>query len=81
LIHPRFELGSNEVIKMMVSQGLGVAILSQHSLNRFTHMPQIKILDVEHFPIQQQWYVAYPQGKWVSRIMKLFTDFALDRTL
>lgn len=74
-IKMRMELGSTEAIKQAIIGGLGVSVLSQHTLALDVPMQQLAILDVEGFPIQRDWYVAYPSGKQLSVVARTFLDF------
>jgi LysR family transcriptional regulator, low CO2-responsive transcriptional regulator len=68
----RMELGSNEAIKQAVVGGLGVSVLSEHTLVMDAPAGQIAVLDVEGFPIQRHWYVVYPAGKQLSVVARTF---------
>jgi DNA-binding transcriptional LysR family regulator len=70
----RLELGSNEAIKQAIAGGLGISVLSKHTLrNEFSN--EFTILDVQHFPIERYWYAAYLNGKQLSVIAKTFLDY------
>jgi DNA-binding transcriptional LysR family regulator len=71
----RMELGSNEAIKSAVIGGLGISVLSRHTLPKDITTDQLTLLDVEGFPIERQWYVAYPKGKQLSVVAKAFLDY------
>ena len=71
----RMELGSNEAIKQAIVGGLGVSVLSRHTLALDAPMGQLAILDVENFPIERHWYVAYPRGKQLSVVARAFLDY------
>lgn len=73
----RMELGSNEAIKHAVVGGLGLSVLSLHTLTLEGPDGPVAILDVEGFPIMRQWYLVYPKGKELSLVAKAFLDFAL----
>lgn len=73
----KLELGSNEAIKQAISGGLGISVLSRHSLNGREYS-DLTILDVEHFPIEQQWSVAYLSGKHLSVVAQTFLDYLLS---
>ncbi len=73
----RMELGSNEAIKQAIVGGLGVSVLSRHTLTLDAAMGQLAILDVEHFPILRYWYTAYPKGKQLSVVARTFLDYLL----
>jgi len=70
----RMELGSNESIKQGISGGLGLAVISQHTLTS-GDMNELTILDVENFPLSWQWYVGYPHGKRLSVVARTFIDY------
>jgi LysR family transcriptional regulator, low CO2-responsive transcriptional regulator len=71
------ELSSNEAIKQAIAGGLGISVLSQHSLDLETQNGLLTILNVEGFPIQRHWYVIYPMGKQLSVAAQTFLDFSI----
>lgn len=71
----RMELGSNEAIKQAVAGGLGLAILSQSTLNLDPSDRDLTILNVDGFPIQRHWYVVRPRHKQLSVVAQTFLDF------
>jgi DNA-binding transcriptional LysR family regulator len=74
----RMELGSNEAIKHGVVGGLGLSVLSLHTLTLEGASGPVAILDVEGFPIQRQWYLVYPRNKELSVVARAFLEFALE---
>jgi DNA-binding transcriptional LysR family regulator len=73
----RMELGNNESIKQAVLTGLGISVLSRHTLA--LHDPaQFAVLDVQGFPIIRQWYAVYPAGRQRSVVARTFLDFLLS---
>lgn len=74
----RMELGSNEAIKQAVAGGLGVSVLSRHTLPSDGPTGPLAVLDVEHFPILRHWYVAHPRGKQLSVVARTFKDYLLS---
>ncbi|UCE88592.1 MAG: LysR family transcriptional regulator [Pseudomonadota bacterium] len=74
----RMELGSNEAIKHAVVGGLGLSVLSLHTLTLEGAEGPVAILDVEHFPIMRQWYIVYPKGKELSLVARTFLEFAIS---
>jgi DNA-binding transcriptional LysR family regulator len=74
-IKVRMELGSNEAIKQAIVGGLGVSVLSRHTLALDAPMGQLAVLDVEGFPIVRHWYVAHPRGKQLSVVARTFLDY------
>ena len=74
-INFRMELGSNEAIKQAVAGGLGISVLSAHTLALEKSVNELVVLDVEGFPIRRQWYVAYSKGKQLSVVAQTFLEF------
>ncbi len=74
-LNVRMELGSNEAIKQAIVGGLGISVLSRHTLALDTAMDELVILDVEHFPIRRQWYAVYPSGKQPSVVAQTFLEY------
>ena len=72
----KLELGSNEAIKQAIAGGLGISVLSRHTLITDAH--EFSILDVQHFPIKRTWYIAYPAGKNLSIVAKTYYEYLLD---
>jgi LysR family transcriptional regulator, low CO2-responsive transcriptional regulator len=71
----KLELGSNEAIKQAIAGGLGISVLSLHTL-----LPtgDLAVLDVEHFPIKRNWYMVYPNGKQLSIVARTYYDYLLE---
>jgi DNA-binding transcriptional LysR family regulator len=74
----RMELGSNEAIKHAIVGGLGLSVLSLHTLTLEGPDGPVAILDVEGFPIMREWYLVYPRGKELSLVAQAFLEFALE---
>ncbi|TAE58022.1 MAG: LysR family transcriptional regulator, partial [Nostocales cyanobacterium] len=72
----KLELGSNEAIKQAIAGGLGISVLSRHTLLTDAH--EFSILDVQHFPIKRTWYIAHPTGKQLSIVARTYYDYLLD---
>ena len=71
----RMTLGSNEAIKQAILGGLGISVLSRHTLTLDSHKDQLAILDVNGFPINCQWHYAYPSGKKLSIVAQTFLAY------
>lgn len=69
------ELGSNEAIKQAVIGGLGLSILSHHTLALDAPTGQLVVLDVEGLPINRYWHYAYPAGKQLSVVAQVFLEY------
>ncbi len=69
------EIGSNEAIKHAVASGLGIAVMSLHTVVLEGGAAPLAVLDVEGFPIQRSWYAVYPKGKQLSAAAEAFIEF------
>jgi LysR family transcriptional regulator, low CO2-responsive transcriptional regulator len=76
----RMELGSNEAIKQAIIGGLGISILSRHTLGT-DGMGEPAVLDVEGFPVVNQWHIGHPHGKQLSVVASAFLDYLLRRMM
>jgi LysR family transcriptional regulator, low CO2-responsive transcriptional regulator len=74
----KLDLGSNEAIKQAIAGGMGLSVLSKHTLALEGVNNQLAILDVEGFPIERHWYVVHPSGKQLSAIAKAFYDYLMN---
>jgi LysR family transcriptional regulator, low CO2-responsive transcriptional regulator len=74
----KLELGSNELIKQAIADGLGISVVSQHTLIPESVTSGLAILDVEHFPIKRNWYIVYPEGKKLSLIARTYCQYQLE---
>jgi DNA-binding transcriptional LysR family regulator len=73
----QLDLGSNEAIKQAIAGGLGISVLSLHTVALEGPTSQLTLLDVQGFPIERYWYAAYPNGKQLSIVARTFLDYLL----
>ncbi len=52
------EIGSNETIKQAVMAGMGIALLSAHTIAAEVADGRVVVLDVEGLPVVRTWYVV-----------------------
>lgn len=69
------EMNTNGAIKQGVEEGLGMGIVSIHTLERELEGGRLVVLDVESFPIMRQWFMVHRAGKRLSAIATQFADF------
>jgi len=72
------EMTSNEAIKQAVEAGLGLGIVSIHTLALELEARWLVVLDVREFPILRHWYVVQRQGKRLSPVAQAFKDFVIN---
>jgi LysR family transcriptional regulator, low CO2-responsive transcriptional regulator len=78
-VQVKLELNSNDAIKQAVVEGLGLAVLSMHSLTA-TDLDRLAILKVEGFPIHRQWHVIFLKEKKLSFVARTFLDYLLEES-
>jgi LysR family transcriptional regulator, low CO2-responsive transcriptional regulator len=73
------ELGSNETIKQAVMAGLGIALISAHTISAEVAERRLVCLDIEGLPILRHWYVVCRSDRRLSPAARAFRDFAEAR--
>lgn len=69
------EMNGNEAIKQAVQAGLGLGVLSIHTMEVELMLKRLVVLNVEGFPIMRHWYIVHRQGKRFSTIAQGFKEF------
>ena len=72
------EMTGNETIKQSVEAGLGLAIVSVHTVELELALERLGRLDVQGMPIMRRWYVGHRRGKRLSPTAQAFRQFVLD---
>ena len=72
------EMNENEAIKQAVQAGMGLGIVSIHTIELELETKRLVILDVEDFPIMRHWYLVHRKEKRLSPITQAFKDFVLS---
>lgn len=73
-LNVRMTIESNEAIKYAVMSGMGVSILSEHTL-AFGDRSGLAILDVEQLSIVTHWYLVRLKNKPMSPVARAFLAF------
>ncbi|NQY25899.1 MAG: LysR family transcriptional regulator [Piscirickettsiaceae bacterium] len=74
------EMSSNEAINQAVEAGLGLGIVSRHTLELELALGRLIILNVESFPIMRHWYLVHRRGKRLTALMSAFKQLVIDDT-
>ncbi|MDH5368674.1 MAG: LysR family transcriptional regulator [Gammaproteobacteria bacterium] len=70
-------MNENEAIKQAVQAGMGLGIVSLHTLELELETKRLVILDVEDFPIMRHWYLVHRKEKRLPPMAQAFKDFVL----
>jgi DNA-binding transcriptional LysR family regulator len=71
----RLEMGSNESLKQAVAGGLGLSVVSSHTLGPDIARQGLAILDVDGFPLTSHWYTVHLRGKQLSPLAVAFMQY------
>jgi DNA-binding transcriptional LysR family regulator len=72
------EMNSNEAIKQAVQAGLGLGVLSIHTMEVELMLGRLVTLDVAGFPIMRNWYIVHREGKRFTAIAEAFKELVLN---
>lgn len=71
---PRMALGSNEAIKHAVRAGLGLAVLSRHTLAADPAADGLAVLRVTGFPLRRRWHLVWRLDRALSPPARALLD-------
>jgi DNA-binding transcriptional LysR family regulator len=71
------EMSSNETIKQAVMAGMGVSMLSLHTVGLELQAGRLVVLDVAGLPILRDWHVLHLRTKRLLPLAAAFRDFIL----
>lgn len=74
----RVEIADSGALKQAVAGGLGLGVVSRHTLDLDLKTVSLAILNAEHFPIARQWFLVYRKGKRMSPITLAFKAFVFE---
>jgi LysR family transcriptional regulator, low CO2-responsive transcriptional regulator len=75
--HISIEIGSNETIKQAVMAGLGLALISAHTIEAEVESGRLVILDVKGLPIIRQWFIVRRADRPLRPVAQAMWDFTL----
>jgi DNA-binding transcriptional LysR family regulator len=71
------ELASNETIKQATMAGLGIALISAHTIAAEVHDGRLAVLDVQGLPIRRHWLVVRLRRRAISPATRALWDFVV----
>ena len=78
LIRHGMQMTRNEAVKQAVRSGLGLSVVSLHTIELELETGRLKVLDVAGFPLVRQWHLVYRRGKRLSPAARAFRDFVVQ---
>lgn len=77
-IDDRVIMNNNESIKQAVKVGMGVAVVSRHSVLTKIEAGYLRELTVEGFPLQRMWHLVHRKGKKLAPAPNSFKSYLLQ---
>jgi LysR family transcriptional regulator, low CO2-responsive transcriptional regulator len=77
LLSTGMEMNTDEAIKQGVQAGLGLGIVSWHTLRLELELGRLVMLSVDSFPILRHWYIVHRQGRRLSAVAEAFRSLVL----
>lgn len=72
-------MNKNEAIKQSVEAGMGLGVVSRHTVTLELAARRLISLDVEGFPIRRQWHLVHRRNKHFSLAASAFAQFVLTQ--
>lgn len=72
------EINSNETVKQAVMAGLGMSLLSLHTVELELEAKRLAVLDVIGTPVVRDWYLVHRTNKRLSPAAQAFKAFLLN---
>lgn len=71
-------MGSNETVKQAVMAGIGISLLSLHTLSLELRAGEVCILDISSTPVRRNWHIVHMRSKQLSPAAARFRLFLLE---
>jgi DNA-binding transcriptional LysR family regulator len=75
----RFEIGSNETIKQAVMAGLGISLISAHTIEAELASGRMVILKMEGLPIMRKWFAIHRADRVLSPAGRAMWTFMVKK--
>ncbi len=72
-------LDSNETIKQAAIAGLGVALISAHTVQAELETNRLALIPYPGLPIMRHWFLIHRSGKKLSAVAQSFNRFVIDQ--
>ncbi|MCB1857631.1 MAG: LysR family transcriptional regulator [Gammaproteobacteria bacterium] len=72
------QMTRNEAIKQGVRAGMGLGVVSIHTVELELETGRLVVLPVERFPLMRRWFIVHRKGKRLSPSATAFREFLLS---
>ena len=74
------EMDSNETIKQAVIAGLGISLISAHTVIEELRSGRLETMHGSDFPIMRTWYLLIPKGQKHTGASAVITEFIVEQS-
>lgn len=78
-LHSSMEMNSNDAIKQSVAEGLGLGIVSVHTVASELKQGSLKLIDATGFPLHRSWYLVQRKGRRLSPLSEHFKSYIIEQ--
>jgi len=78
-LHSSIEMNSNDAITQSVAEGLGLGIVSVHTVTSELKQGRLKLIDATGFPLHRSWYMVQRKGKRLSPLSERFKSYIIEQ--
>ncbi|MCP3688508.1 MAG: LysR family transcriptional regulator [Gammaproteobacteria bacterium] len=71
------EMNTNDAIKQSVAEGLGLGIVSIHTVTNELEQGSLKLIDASGFPLRRSWYLVQRKGRRLSPLSERFKSYII----
>ena len=72
-------MNSNDAIKQSVAEGLGLGIVSIHTVTNELRQGDLKLINASGFPLRRSWYLVQRKGKRLSLLSECFKSYVVEQ--
>lgn len=73
------EMNTNDAIKQSVAEGLGLGVVSIHTVADELEQGSLKIINASGFPLRRSWYLVQRKGRRLSPLSERFKDYIIEQ--
>ena len=79
ILQSSIEMNSNDAIKQSVAEGLGLGIVSVHTVTNELRLGDLKLINASGFPLRRSWYLVQRKGKRLSLLSERFKSYVVEQ--
>jgi DNA-binding transcriptional LysR family regulator len=76
-LNSNMEMNTNDAIKQSVAEGLGLGIVSIHTVTEELRQGSLKLIDASGFPLRRSWYLVQRKGRRLSLLGERFRAYII----